>query len=55
MPGILVSLLIAVLCLVLFQYLLDAVGLSDPAKKVLWVIAVVLAIIYVLDPSILPH
>jgi hypothetical protein len=48
MPAILVNLLILVLVLVLLQFLLDAVGLKDPAKNVIWVIAIIIGVIWLL-------
>lgn len=53
MPGLLVSLLVAVLVLVLVKYVLEAFDLPEPARKVLWIIAVVVAVWYVIDPSII--
>jgi len=41
------ALLIAVLILVLLQFLLDAVGLEPKARQIIWVIAVVIVVLYV--------
>lgn len=52
MPGILISLLIAIVFLLLVQFILDSIGLKEPARKILWIIAIVVAIWYVIDPGI---
>jgi hypothetical protein len=48
MEGFVVTLLVAVLLLVLFQFILDAVGLEAGARKIIWFVAVIVAVIYVL-------
>ena len=48
MPAFLINLLILVLVLVLLQWLLDAVGLEGKAKSIIWVIAVIVGILWIL-------
>jgi uncharacterized membrane protein len=53
MNGFVYSLLVVVLLLVLLQYLLDAVGLADPARKIIWFIAVVVGVLYLVAPGVI--
>ena len=48
MPAFLVSLLIVILLLVLLQYILDAVALHDPARKIIWIVAIVISVLWLL-------
>ena len=48
MSGFVISLLVVVLLLVLLQYILEAVGLQEPARKIVWIVALVVGIIYLL-------
>lgn len=48
MEGFVVALLTVVLLLVLLQFILDALGLEAGARKVIWVIAVVVSVVWLL-------
>ena len=48
MPAFLVSLLVVVLILVLLQFILEAVALQEPARKIIWVVAIVIGVLWLL-------
>ena len=49
MSGFLVSLLIVVLVLWLIRVVLDAVGLGEPANKILWIVSIVVAVLWLVS------
>jgi uncharacterized membrane protein YvlD (DUF360 family) len=54
MPEFLIRLLIVVLALWLIQKLIEVVELKEPAPKIIWIVALVLGIIYLLVGAALP-
>ncbi len=48
MPAFLINLLILVLILVILQWVLEAVGLEARARQIVWIVAIVIGVIWLL-------
>lgn len=53
MQPFLISLLIVVLVLWLIKVILDAVGLGEPATKIIWIVSIVIGVIWLLTGNTL--
>jgi len=49
MDSFLIALLTVVLVLVLIRYILDAVGLAEPANKIIWIVCVIVGVLYLIS------
>ena len=48
MEGLILGILVVIVVLVLIQFLLDKVGLAEPARGILWIVAIVLSLLWLL-------